>query len=78
MSITDSSADTVDDPREVASRKVIGALGVPAGDTDTIGSWITAYRAAAVDGVRSAEVATKITRHLHRSGTGSPPARSAR
>ncbi len=66
MSITAFTADTVDDPREFASRKVIGVLGVPADDVDTIGYWIAAYRAAAVDGVRSAEVATKITRHLHR------------
>ena len=66
MSITHSSADTVDDPREFASRKVIGVLGVPAGDADTIGFWIAAYRAVAVEGVRSAEVATKITRHLDR------------
>lgn len=39
---------------------------MPAGDTDTIEYWITAYRAVAVDGVRSAKVATKIARRLDR------------
>lgn len=66
MSITGSPADSAGDPREFASRKVVGVLGVPAGDAGTIGYWITAYRTAAVNGVRSAEVAAKITRHLHR------------
>jgi hypothetical protein len=50
MSFNASSADTVDDPRELSSRKVIGVLGLPAVDADTIGFWIIAYRAAAVDG----------------------------
>ena len=45
---------------------MIGVLGVPAGDADTIEFWIAAYRAVAVEGVRSAEVATKIARHLDR------------
>ncbi len=64
-----SSGNSTSDPAEFASGKVLTVLGVPAdriGGVDTVGFWIEAYLAAAVRGVRSAEVAGKIARHLRR------------
>lgn len=66
MAVTASAGNTPQDPREFASRKVLAVLGVPADDTETVRFWIEAYLTAAVRGVRSAEVAGKITRHLDR------------
>lgn len=63
---TESWANTPQDPREFASRKVPTSLGVPTGDTATVGFWVQAYLTAAVEGVRSPEVAGKIARHLGR------------
>jgi len=61
-----SSGNTGEDPREFASGKVLTVLGTPAGGGETLGFWIEAYLTAAVRGVRSAEVAGKIARHLGR------------
>lgn len=69
MTGTASSGNTTTDPAEFTSGKVLTVLGVPAGGiggADTVGFWIEAYLAAAVRGVRSAEVAGKIARHLRR------------
>jgi integrase len=66
MTDTVSSGNTPQDPPEFASRKVLAVLGVPAEDGQTIGFWMDAYLSAAVRGVRSAEVAGKISRHLRR------------
>ncbi|HUY51799.1 MAG TPA: tyrosine-type recombinase/integrase [Streptosporangiaceae bacterium] len=60
-----SPAGTVQDRREFASRKVVTVLGAPAED-DSVTGWAGAYLAAAVHGVRSAEVTGKIARHLDR------------
>lgn len=66
MTLTMSSTNTPRDPPEVASRKTLAVLGVPAEDGETVDFWIETYLTAAVHGVRSAEVAGKITRHLTR------------
>lgn len=66
MTATASSVNTPDDPREFPSRKMLTVLGAPAGDSDTVGFCSEAYLTAAVRGVRSAEVAGKIARHLQR------------
>lgn len=64
---TVSSGNTSQDRDEFASRKVLSFLGAPAeGAEETVGFWIEAYLTAAVRGVRSAEVAGKIARHLSR------------
>jgi len=46
--------------------KVLAVLDVPAAGGETLGFWIEAYLTAAMRGVRSAEVAGKIARHLGR------------
>jgi site-specific recombinase XerC len=61
-----SSGNTSQDRREFASRKVLTVLRVPAEGAETLGFWTEAYLTAAVQGVRSAEVAGKIARHLVR------------
>jgi len=66
MSSTASTGNTGEVPREFASGKVLTVLGVPAAGGETLGFWIEAYLTAAVRGVRSAEVAGKIARHLGR------------
>ncbi|MGW3473033.1 tyrosine-type recombinase/integrase [Saccharopolyspora sp. NPDC000995] len=66
MSATASSTNVAQDPREFASRKTLTVLGVPVTSSETVAFWIEAYLTAAVRGVRSAEVAGKIARHLAR------------
>ena len=65
MTAVSSSADTAQDRREFASRKAVAVLGAPV-DDDSVTGWVGAYLAAAVHGVRSAEVAGKVARHLDR------------
>jgi integrase len=66
MTATASTADISPDPGEFASRKALTVLGMPPDGGGTVGFWVEAYLAAAVRGVRSAEVAGKIARHLGR------------
>ncbi len=65
MTAVSSSANTAQDRREFASRKVVAVLGAPV-DDDSVTGWTGAYLAAAVHGVRSTEVAGKVARHLDR------------
>jgi site-specific recombinase XerD len=66
MATAATSADGQQDPGQFTSRKVLSVLGVPDAGTETVSFWIEAYLTAAVRGVRSAEVAGKISRHLGR------------
>ena len=66
MTAAASSANITQDPGEFASRKALTVLGMPPDGGGTVGFWVEAYLAAAVRGVRSAEVAGKIARHLDR------------
>ncbi|MGH3546738.1 MAG: tyrosine-type recombinase/integrase [Pseudonocardiaceae bacterium] len=66
MTAASSSENTPEDRREFASRKMLAVLGVPEAASETASFWIEAYPTAAVRGVRSTEVAGKITRHLAR------------
>src|SRR5260221_13506852 len=66
MTATASPANTSQDPGEFASGKALTVLGMPPDGGGTVGFWVEAYLGAAVRGVRSAEVAGKIARHLDR------------
>src|SRR5260370_22521196 len=66
MTATASPANTSQDPGEFASGKAVTVPGMPPDGGDTVGFWVEAYLGAAVRGVRSAEVAGKIARHLGR------------
>ncbi len=65
-------ANAEQDRRKIASRKMLGVAGAPAGGRsngeteDSLAIWAERYLALAVRGVRSAEVAAKIARHLDR------------
>jgi integrase len=58
--------EIIQNPGQFASRKVLSVLGVPDTGSETASFWIEAYLTAAVRGVRSPEVAGKISRHLSR------------
>ncbi|MGW4412384.1 tyrosine-type recombinase/integrase [Nonomuraea sp. NPDC004702] len=65
---TPSSAVSAEgqDRRKITSRKVVGLSGELDPADDDLGVWIERYLHLAVHGVRSAEVAAKIGRHLER------------
>ncbi|MGR6924320.1 tyrosine-type recombinase/integrase [[Actinomadura] parvosata] len=54
------------DPAEITSRKVVGLSEDLADTDDSLTTWADRYLALAVRGVRSEEVAAKITRHVRR------------
>jgi len=66
MTAAASPADISQDPGGFASGKALTVLGMPPDGGGTVGFWVEAYLGAAVRGVRSAEVAGKIARHLGR------------
>ncbi|MET9248007.1 hypothetical protein [Nonomuraea sp. NPDC003709] len=55
-----------EDRGKITSRKVVGLPGELDPADDDLGVWIERYLDLAVRGVRSAEVSTKISRHLER------------
>ena len=63
------SANTDQDRRKIASRKILGIAPADAGANDSLAVWIQRYLDLAVHGIRSAEVQAKIARHLQRFHT---------
>src|SRR6266542_6156611 len=69
MPPTTVPANTGPDRRKIASRKVLEVAGAAAKADDSLAVWVDRYLELAVRGVRSAEVAAKIARHLDRFRT---------
>jgi site-specific recombinase XerD len=65
MPPTGTSADAARDRRRITSRKLRVGLEGPGATDDSLAVWAERYLTLAVRGARSAEVAGKITRHLH-------------
>jgi integrase len=66
MLSTPVSANAGSDPRKIASRKIVQVVGTAVDADDSLTVWVERYLDLAVRGVRSAEVAAKIARHLDR------------
>jgi site-specific recombinase XerD len=69
MPPTSVSANTGQDRRKIASRKVLEVSGAAPKADDSLTVWVDRYLELAVCGVRSAEVGAKIARHLDRFRT---------